>query len=300
MSSLRYCIAAALVYLVIGIPTASPAATGVDIRAAIGSTNHLVRVTAVEHLLSDPEAGSRVLAYAAEAEQGEHPKLAVLAGAALGAVDIAVLLATQHAFVPAGSVPREVLSLAFLEKVRAIADLGGPRKKGGPTQPVARATPLGTHIAATITVLADDPNWRVRRIAAALLSEVASTRLTPSHNLLLRDAEWPVRLAAIRSLALASDEAARRELGRILKSSPGIEERVAAVRVLGTRGDVDAILEILRSETDDELHFIAISILARQPELSPAAIATIRSVATSTRNKYLRREIRRLLERKIK
>jgi len=297
MSRIYQILAVAVAYLSCAGLQPGWATTDADIRTAIEPTNRVARVAAIERLLSDPEAADRVLAYADRADLATQSKLAVLAGATLGAAEIAGLLVTRPAFAPAGSVAREVLAAAFLEKIRAVTAAGKRSKKQVPTKLIAPETSLGSATRAAITALADDPNWRVRRVAAALLADISFGHLTDTHNQLLHDAEWPVRLAAIYSLALLPGSTVQQTLEQIMEASPGEEEKRAALQALGMRGCLDVVLRALRTQTG-RLQFDAVFILGNQPMLTPTAIATVRSVGASTRNKYLRREIRKLLEQR--
>jgi hypothetical protein len=166
---------------------------GAAIETALRPTDDKRRVRALERLVRiegvDVELGSALLKAAGK----RRVQLAILLGTATDIDALPAWILSDDPAVAPGSLSREILASAFLEKIlvgatvcdRKVEPRGGRVKRGAREQ--------RQRILAVVDGICQDPNWRTRRVAARLLSTIDAYEETPAFQVLRQDRAWPVR-----------------------------------------------------------------------------------------------------------
>ena len=187
--------------------TGSPSA---DIREAIelalGPTDEEDRARAIARLVQMKGAGQELVHALLDVTGKRRAQLAILLGAVTDKDALPQWLLSDHPFVEAGCLEREILASAYLEKV-LIAYAVRARK----VTPPGRSTPLlqeagDAGVLAVVDRIYQDPNWRTRRIAARLLSTVQGSERTPAFQALRQDEAWPVRAHTAPAAVLEKED----------------------------------------------------------------------------------------------
>jgi hypothetical protein len=280
------------------VTVANPVTDIVDtLQIAMNTTNRQVLMHAVVKLMHDEGSAKQVLSALRGASGKQRAKLAVLAGATLDMKALAELLTSTGGLVQEGSLERDILASAFLDRLLPVAD----GSDAPPMRPEERFaldghSPRGTLALTVADVLCKDPNWRNRRIAARTLNSVKTDTMRPSHRVLLQDPAWPVREYALRSLACLQSSESEGILLGILEHACSRRERLVAVGVMADMGCEQGLRSALLIQ-DEDIQLEAARGMEHLEVLNPMLRESLTRALRKTKNDKVRKELQALLER---
>ena len=260
---------------------------GAAIEAALRPTDHKSRVRALERLVRiegvDVELGSALLKAAGK----RRVQLAILLGTATDIDALPAWILSDAPAVAPGSLSREILAFAFLEKTvegatvrdRQVEPRGGRVKRGAREQ--------RQRILAVVDGICQDPNWRTRSIAACLLSTIDAYQETPAFQMLRQDRAWPVRA---HTAPVAVSEEPIKDGGRPTKLPVNACAGVARALSLVDRLYCDESL-LVDGIPDEKVHYrVRAKLPLRQSRRGSLVTTITRGVHNGTQGYQLRQE----------
>lgn len=268
-----------------------------QLERALSSTDAETRRRAIEDLRQDAGAAAHVLQAMNTAVGLRSAQLAVLAGGILEPDVLTKVLTSERNPASPGSLPREILAWAFLDRLAGETDtVPKSHEPGRPKRGIDPGSALGVRALAVAAALCRDPNWRSRSAAARVLAAVEGDAPSELHRALLRDAAWPVRAEALRSLGRLPIGEHVQILEEVLRDPPSPYEQRVALGVM-MELDYEPGLRAALAAEEEAIQLEAVERLAGLKTLDLLTREALIRTRRRTRSEKVQYEIRGLLER---